>query len=321
MTECLIIASIGKKGHERQAVAVARRLGLSTAIVAATDTSPTPAVPPATQLVIGAGRQAIRPSRAIAHGSNPSRAIAHGSDVRPLVVVLQPVPRPSDFDLVWAPRHDRGFLSRVFSAGSKRIETLTAPSAVTLDEREKGAALLAGRLAPGRAVGVLVGGTSVAHRFDVPEAIALGGRIAAFGAMHGVTLLVTTSRRTGEAQTAALAGRLAGTRHYLVDGSGPDASLAYAGILEAAVAFIVTSDSIAMLSDAALTGKPIYGWRLPGGKAKFERFYTGLQTHGAMRWFDGGLGSWTYAPLDAAEVIAGVLRPRLGLLNAALQHK
>jgi len=66
-----------------------------------------------------------------------------------------------------------------------------------------------------------------------------------------------------------------------------------------------------MLSDVATTGKPIHGWRLPGGKAKFETLYEGLIAHGAMRWFDGGLWQWTYEPLDAAAVVADTVAARL----------
>ena len=87
-----------------------------------------------------------------------------------------------------------------------------------------------------------------------------------------------------------------------------DPALAYAGILGAAHALVVTTDSFAMLSDAATTGTPIHGWRLPGGRAKFETFYTRLVDHGAMRWFDGSLEPWTYTPLDAASVVADALR-------------
>ncbi len=114
---------------------------------------------------------------------------------------------------------------------------------------------------------------------------------------------------------------LTATPHFFVDATEPESALAYAGILERADAFIVTSNSVAMMSDAATTGRPISGWRIGRGKARFESFYFSLIEYGAMRWFDGTFPRWSYTPLDAAGVIADALRPRLGLSYVAAQHK
>jgi len=83
------------------------------------------------------------------------------------------------------------------------------------------------------------------------------------------------------------------------------------GFLGAASAVVVTCDSVAMLSDTAAVGRPIHGWRLPGGKAKFDRLFRALKQHGALRRFDGSLQDWTYRPLDAAGTVAAAIRVRL----------
>jgi mitochondrial fission protein ELM1 len=306
MTGYLILAARGKKGHARQALAVARRLGGDTIVREVDGDGDPPDLPPGVELVLAAGRQSIAPARAIARRRGP----------RPVVAVLQPVAwRARCFDVVWAPLHDR--LKAPLARG-KRLETLTAPSAVTPTDRREGARLLADGSAalPRPLVGVLVGGASRAHRFGRVEAEDLAARLSAFAACHETGLLVSTSPRTGPQVTAVLRERLAHTPHLFVDAAAPrddapDPSLAYAGILERADAFIVTTDSFAMLSDAATTGKPIHGWRLPGGRAKFETLYRGLVAHGAMRWFDGGLSPWHYEPLDAAAVVADAVAARL----------
>lgn len=306
MASCLIIAVEGKKGHERQAVAVAERLGLTPWIVhvgrgGGADVVPDPA---AAALVLAAGRQAIAPARSIARWAD-----------RPPVAVLQPVLwRPQDFDLIWAPQHDRH--RALLGRPRRTVETLTAPSAITAAAMRAAGEACAdtiGALA-GPRVGVLVGGPSAAHRFGRAEAEEFGDRLAAFAIAHDAALLVTTSRRTPAEAAAILADRLTGTRHLVVDAARhPDPSTAYAAILAHADVFVATTDSFAMLSEAAATGKPLYGWRLPGGKAKFERFYGGLVRHGAMRWFDGTLDRWTYPPLDAAGTIADAVAPLLPL--------
>jgi hypothetical protein len=305
MTCCLILAAKGKKGHARQAVAVARRIGCEIAV---RETGGERDCVPETgdvALVLAAGRQSIAPARRIATRPAP----------RPLVAVLQPVFwRPRQFDLVWAPLHDRHLAP---FARRTRIETLTAPSAVCPADRRAGASVLAERIAglPRPLVGVLVGGPSRSHRFGTAEAEEFAARLAALASAWEAGLVVTTSRRTGPVVTAILRERLSTAPHVLVDAAEPDGgldpSLAYAGILEVADHLVVTADSFAMLSDAATTGKPIHGWRLPGGRAKFERFYAGLADHGALRWFDGSLPAWSYPPLDAAAVVAEALTTRL----------
>nr|WP_162409711.1 ELM1/GtrOC1 family putative glycosyltransferase [Acuticoccus sediminis] len=310
-SRCLIVSAAGKIGHHRQAVAIARRLPFRYSAVVAEEFPLPPQLDSETVLVIAAGRQSLTPARAIARLPSP----------RPFVLALQPVYwRPRDFDMIWAPRHDRRWVD---IALPPRLETITAPSAVEAADRERGAALIAARLPERRPrlVGVLVGGTTSRDRFGEAEAAALGAALAAFAARHGCALAVTASRRTGAAQTAVLRAALAATPHTFVDAGDDDASLAYAGILELSDALIVTADSVAMLSDAATTGKPILGWRIGRGKARFEKFYSSLIAYGAMRWFAGDFPQWSYIPLDSAGVIAEALRSRLGLSNVAAQHK
>ncbi|MEM8665168.1 MAG: ELM1/GtrOC1 family putative glycosyltransferase, partial [Pseudomonadota bacterium] len=295
----MIIASPRKKGHERQAAALAERLGCDTTVRLAADVARDIAAAAAYDLVLAAGRQSISVARVVARNGGP------------VVVVLQPVLwRAGLFDLIWAPAHDRA--ARKMHGRFNLVETLTAPCAVTPQAMSSGASALSDiDLGPPPHVGVLIGGRSRSHRFGTAETEELAARLAAFAKTHEATLLVTTSRRTPAAAAPVIAQRL-GPGHLVFDAHQPggrNAATLYPGILGLASAFIVTNDSYAMMSEAAFTGKPIYGWRLPGGKAKFERFYTSLQDHGALRWFDGSLENWHYPPLDAAATIADALAP------------
>lgn len=293
----------------RQAQAVAARLGAQTTTVEAPQVTTAEAVD-RYDLVIGAGRQAIAPARRIARARTGRR---------PVVAVLQPVLwRPSDFDLIWAPEHDHA--ARRLFGRVPLVETLTAPSAVTAQDMAEAAAELDATL--GRAgaptVGVLVGGPSRAHRFGRAEADELATRLGAFATAHDVRILLTTSQRTPAGAADAFRKVLEAPGHFVFDAAAPggrDPSRVFAAILGLAAAFVVTEDSVAMMSEAAATGKPLYGWHLPGGRAKFERFYKGLEAHGALRWFDGGFERWRYPPLDAAGTIAEALLPALDLAD------
>ena len=315
MPRCLIVAAPHKVGHTRQAIAVAQRLGRDAIIRPSHDPELGRGAIEA-DVVLAAGRESIGPARRIVRQRNASGATL------PIVAVLQPVVwRSGAFDLIWAPAHDRHPLGLGRSAN--RIETLTAPSAIdtgTMAAALEAVATMAAFAAPAvRAVGVLLGGPSRAYRFDVPEADELASRLSAFAETHDVRLLLSASRRTPAVVVRRLAERL-GSRHTVFDPSrdwGVDTSTIHAAILGRCEAFVVTADSVAMLSEACATGRPVFAWPLPGGRAKFDRFHAGLIAAGAMRWFDGNDARWTYPPLDAAQVIARALEERLGLLADA----
>lgn len=111
-------------------------------------------------------------------------------------------------------------------------------------------------------IGVLVGGDSGPYTLGPRAAGRLLERAVARARDCGGSLLVTTSARTRPAAAAVLERGLAGSGgvhscpHFLHGyGTGPDNP--YAAILALADAFIVTGDSIAMLSEAAATGRPV----------------------------------------------------------------
>ncbi len=308
---CLVISSPGKKGHMRQAQAVAARLGAVTTTVEAPRARRDVAQADY-DVVIAAGRQAIAPARRIAK---------RRTGPRPVVAVLQPVIwHPADFDLIWAPSHDRA--ARRLAARTPLVETLTAPSAVTAADMAEAAAELGAVLTSAAPpyVGVLVGGPSRAHRFARAEVEELATRLGAFATAHDVRILLTTSQRSPAGAAALFREVLPAPGHFVFDAADPgqlSPSRVFAAILGLAEVFVVTEDSVAMMSEAAATGKPIYGWHLPGGKAKFDRFHRGLEAHGALRWFDGGYERWNYPPLDAAGAIAEALLPRLDLAEGS----
>ena len=122
--------------------------------------------------------------------------------------------------------------------------------------------------------------------------------------------MVTMSRRTGPEMEAAIRDALAGTTAFIWDGQGENP---YFGLLALADHLLVTEDSASMVSEAAVTGKPISIVALEGGSPKFARFHVAMRAHGATRPFDGSLNSWNYDPLDetarAATRVRALLPP------------
>jgi mitochondrial fission protein ELM1 len=101
-------------------------------------------------------------------------------------------------------------------------------------------------------IAVLAGGDI--GPWHLGDAAGLGRAASHLARRHGGSLLLTTSRRTGEAATEALIGAIdAPARvHRYGQGANP-----YPAILAGADAFVVTTDSVSMMADAAATGRTL----------------------------------------------------------------
>lgn len=295
----------GYPGHREPCIGVAERLGLKPRVETVRPTwlgailapwgpagRDLAGMGPYPDLVIASGRQSIPYARAV-------RRRAAG---RSFVAILQdPVVPPSWFDLVWVPEHDR-------LTGPNVVRTLTTPNRIAPGLLEERADELRAMLGPmsGPFAGVLLGGASAGYRFGAAEADALARDLKAFARRHGVVLLMAPSRRTGAGNVARMRALLEPPLAWFP----PDGVNAYLGVMGLADTLIATVDSVNMLGEAAATGRPLYGYRLPGDAGKYASFHAALVDAGAMRWFDGALDHWTYAPINATETVAGEILSR-----------
>uniref|UniRef100_K3Y7S3 Mitochondrial fission protein ELM1 n=1 Tax=Setaria italica TaxID=4555 RepID=K3Y7S3_SETIT len=98
---------------------------------------------------------------------------------------------------------------------------------------------------------------------------------------------------------------------YIWDGEDPNPHL---GHLAWADAFIITADSISMLSEACSTGKPVYVIGAVHCRWKFSDFHNRLRERRAVRPFTGledMSDSWSYPPLNDAADVASRVREAL----------
>jgi mitochondrial fission protein ELM1 len=211
---------------------------------------------------------------------------------------------PSHFDLVVPPEHDDPKGANVEAiVGSPNAVTRTKLDAAATQWRAKLGILKQPRVA------VLIGGKSKSHSFGDEDARKLAAQLKQLDA-RGVGLMITTSRRTGEAQTRLIKEALANTQAFVWDGAGDNP---YFGLLALADVILVTSDSTNMAVEAAGTGKPIYVVDLPGGDSKFTRLHADLERRGIARKFTGEIAQWTYEPLNETARIAALIRKKIGL--------
>jgi mitochondrial fission protein ELM1 len=106
-------------------------------------------------------------------------------------------------------------------------------------------------------IAVVVGGNSGPYTLGPRAARRLGGLVSEMAAARGGSLLVTTSARTPPRTIAPLRAALSVPAHFFA--WSPDArDNPYTAYLALAREIVVTADSIAMLSEACATGKPVY---------------------------------------------------------------
>ncbi len=274
------ILSDGKVGHLNQSIGLSQALGVTPKIIELEPTKgykfwrlihPLWAVkylpkPPYPDLVIATGNLT----------KDVAKHIKSQSPQTKIVQMFRPQGSLSGYDVVVVPMHNQ---NRVPKSAQNVVYTLGACNKITSElmatEKEKWCS----KFGDGPFLAVLVGGTSKAFDFTVERAKALAEDVNAYAKKHNLKLLVTTSRRTGEAQNKILKDAFKEAA-YFFDGEGENPFMGY---LACADVVLATADSVNMPSEAATAGKPVLVWGLEYfTKGKMLRYY--------QNFFDAGYG-------------------------------
>ena len=255
--------------------------------------------PPWPDVVIATGRPSVAPALAIKRRSK-GRTFA--------IQIQNPGLCRRYFDAVVTPLHDR-------LAGPNVITTRGSLHGITKARLAEAAKRFAPKLAHLKRplVAVLVGGDNKVFRLTPALTRQFCDKLKTLVDRYGAGLAVTPSRRTGAENEAVLREALGPMGAEIWDGSGENPYLGYLALADAVVA---TGDSVNMVCEACATGKPVYVFDLEGGSAKFRRFHELLRAEGVTRPFDGTLASWSYAPLDDTQQVAGEIRAKLAAWRA-----
>ncbi|MGE3770925.1 MAG: mitochondrial fission ELM1 family protein [Bdellovibrionales bacterium] len=307
---CWVITD-GKTGTENQCLGLAEAMGLQPIIKRIQLRMPWRWLTP---FLRGGEKYAFSGSGDQLDGPFPDIVIASGRRSLPasfyikrrspktFVVQLQdPHCSAALFDMVVVPEHDR-------LRGHNVVTTVGALNRVTPEKVRDAVSAQRERFAhlPTPHTAILIGGKSMAYDFTDATMQAI---IAQLANIPG-SLLITASRRTSDVQMRMLRDFAAENpqRVWLWDGSGDNPYFALLGL---GSHIVVTADSVSMISEAAVTGKPIFVIDLPGGSAKFDRFYNGLKDRNIIRTFDGTLADWTYEPIYETQRIARIVKERM----------
>ena len=88
---------------------------------------------------------------------------------------------------------------------------------------------------------------------------------------------------------------------------------AYLSALKLADHIVVTCDSTSMISESAMTGKPIYVAQMPTNKSnkRFENFFRLFESLKIIKNLDTVIDSWNYKRLDEANKISAYLKNKM----------
>jgi mitochondrial fission protein ELM1 len=161
---------------------------------------------------------------------------------------------------------------------------------------------------------VNIGGPSSNCRYGVDLAKQLVASLLSVLASCG-SVRISFTEKTPQKVAKIIAKELGDNpKVYIWDGQEPNPHM---GNLAWGDAFVVTADSVSMISEACSTGKPVYVVGAERCKWKFTEFHKSLRDLGVVRSFTGSEDiseSWSYPPLndtaDAAKRIREALAAR-----------
>ncbi len=252
--------------------------------------------PPYPDLLISSGRKSIAAARYIKRKSKGKTIVVQVQD-----------PRTSSkyFDLIAVPEHDPLRASNV-------ITTKCSPNKITKEQIDEAKINFPkfGDM-PSPRIAVLIGGSSKAYNMTLSITENLTKTLKHLDA----SLMITCSRRTGEANEDVLRDNFDNETNFLWDGKGENPYMAMLGWADY---ILVTADSASMISESCTTGKPVYMIDLDGGAKRISKMHDNLMRHGALRKFKGKLEKFKYEPLNDAQTVANEIKKRFGaLLNIA----
>jgi mitochondrial fission protein ELM1 len=251
-------------------------------------------------ILVSVGRTAVPIAAAIKRERGAGLFAIHLQDPRA---------RRSDFDLIWAPEHDR-------LKGANVISTPTSPHRITPERIAASRPAAARLLSPGTGpvLAALIGGPNKALAFGIEQARELTRAMDSLG--PSVRWIVTLSRRTPPDVAIHI-------RHWAGEGTRKvwdgESENPYPGLFALADGVVVTSDSVNMTGEAVSTGLPVYVFELPGRPSKFDRFHARLSELGATRPISGPFAAWRYCPINPNATLAAEVIARYGDTNPPTQ--
>ena len=245
-------------------------------------------------VIISCGRKSVIPSIVLKKNSNKKIVNIH---------IQNPKVSLQNFDIVVVPDHDS-------LNGSNVIISKGAIHYLTLDEIDKAKDYLVSKIEKQKEVVTLIlGGPTKYYNYDNESMIQIFSKINKQIIERSMQLIIIPSNRTPK-KIIQFAKEYFNKNRLIIDNVDKQA---YLSSLALAKYIIVTCDSSSMISEAALTGKPVYVAMIPAMRndKRFKKFRDLLESMNIIRKLEDDLDTWSYEKLDETNRIAKQIKEKL----------
>tara|TARA_A100001011_G_scaffold387670_1_gene465886 strand:+ start:681 stop:1631 length:951 start_codon:yes stop_codon:yes gene_type:complete len=207
-----------------------------------------------------------------------------------------------NFDTIICPEHDN-------LHGDNVINTKGAIHYLTNDEIQKNINYLKPKQGEKKIVTFIIGGPNKYYSFSEKQMDRMFAKIKNMFISSKYKLIVIPSYRTPE-NIIKLAFNYFNQDHLVIKERDKKAYLSSLGL---ANIIIVTCDSTSMISEAAITGKPVYVAQMINKRSvhRFNNFYKLFKDLGIIRDLEDKIEHWTYNGLDEVNRAALLVREKM----------
>ena len=242
--------------------------------------------------IISCGRKSVIPS-VILKKKNPKIFTIHIQD---------PKVKLKNFDAIIAPNHDNLLGDNVFNSKG-------AIHYITDTEIDKARHYLLGKVKSTKIVSLILGGPNKYYNFDKNQLTKIFNVIRSNFISKGYEIIVIPSMRTPK-NIIDLAIKEFNKNGYVLNSIDKQA---YLSSMSLASYIVVTCDSTSMISEAAISGKPIYVAHMDTKRNnyRFKKFFKLFKDMGIIRNLGEKVEGWSYEKINEAERIAIELKKKI----------
>jgi len=208
------------------------------------------------------------------------------------------------FDLIICPEHDQ-------LRGANVITTKGAIHYLTKNEIDKNVEYIKIEKENKKIVSFILGGPNKYYDYSEKQVNIIFNRIKTLFTPDKYKLIVIPSYRTPESIIRKAFNTFSHNHlvFKVID------KHAYLSALSLSDTIIVTCDSTSMISESAITGKPIYIANMTPVKnnKRFKNFYTQFKKLGIIRDLEDKINLWSYDNLDEVNRIAPIIKEKMKL--------
>ena len=245
-------------------------------------------------VIISCGRKSVIPS--IFFKQNSQKKIFN-------IHIQDPKVSLKNFDFVVAPEHDD-------LEGENVISTKGALHYLNMKEIDENRGYLEDKINKNKDIITLIlGGPTKYYKYTKENIQKIYSKLNNNINKKNLQLIVIPSMRT-PSETIKLAKEYFGSDHLIIDNVDKKA---YLSGLSLAKFIVVMCDSSSMISEAALTGKPIYVAQIPSSKNdyRFKKFRDLFKELNIIKELNDNLETWNYKRLDETNRVAQEIKKKL----------